>query len=104
MYDLELHLRTRHGTKPSYDHGLSNGNEQAPVSVGQGYANADDEIAEREWQRRLAMQGASDIEVELERLAAEGGEFWVGGRRNEDQEEAVIDPVLRFLDGDMLES
>ena len=83
--------------------------------VGEGYVNEEDEIAEGEVTRQF------DVEAELERMAAEGGEFWVGyreemecegewdgqaieGRIHEEEfsrgdrgreEDAVIDPILR---------
>jgi len=87
VYDLEVHLGTRHGlTDFEIDDRLAC--RDGLIWVGEGYVDADDEIAEREIEREF------DMEAELERMAAEGGDFWLSnnsparhGDEDEDEDE-----------------
>lgn len=104
-YDLDLHLRTHHGLLDG-SAGLVSGEVRGGIRTGEGYVDDGDEAAEREVRRAFAW----DVEAELERLASVGGEFWVGGlggreveegvvrEGEEEAEEEMIDPVLRYLE------
>ncbi|KAI9877195.1 MAG: Strongly-conserved Zn-finger binding protein (TFIIIA) [Pleopsidium flavum] len=98
-YDLEVHLGARHGlTDFEIDDQVAG--REGQIWVGEGYVDADDELAEREIEREF------DVEAELERMALEGGDFWLSnnspardGGEDEDQLELESVEMRRLLEG-----